>query len=173
MNLAILLTDDFEDVEFRVPYDMLRNAGAHITVLGVTEGSNVTGKKKRETVTIEQSVADARPEDFDGLVIPGGYSPDKLRMSDHAVTFVRNINEAGKLIAAVCHGPQLMISADIVRGRNLTSWPSVAVDLRNAGANWSDEPVVKDGNFITSRKPDDLEQFSDAIISYLESRKAA
>lgn len=173
MKIAILITDDFEDIEFRVPYDTLKGAGLDITVLGITEGSNVTGKKRRETVTIEQSVADARVEDFDGLVIPGGYSPDKLRMSDHAVTFVRNMNKDGKLIAAVCHGPQLMISADIVRGRQLTSWPSVAVDLRNAGAKWTDEPVVQDANFITSRKPDDLDQFSNAIISYLQARKAA
>lgn len=173
MELAFLLTDDFEDSEFRVPFEILSKAGINITVLGNLKGANVTGKKKRETVTIDESVADTSAENFDGLVIPGGYSPDKLRLNSSAVAFVGNMNAQRKLIAAVCHGPQLMISADIVRGRNLTSWPSVAVDLKNAGANWSDQPVVIDDNFITSRKPDDLETFSSAIISYLESSKAA
>lgn len=167
MKIAFLMTDGFEDSEFRVPYDRLKEAGMDITILGLDSGSNITGKRKRETVTVEESVYDIEPTGFEGVIIPGGNSPDKLRLSDAAVSFVKKMNQKNKMIAAICHGPQLMISADIVNGKKITSWPSIAVDLRNAGAIWEDSPVVQDSNFITSRKPDDLEKFCQAIISYL------
>jgi len=99
--------------------------------------------------------------------VPGGYAPDKMRLHQSMVDLIRKAHDAGKLIAAVCHGPQLLISAGIVRGRRVTSWPSIAVDLRNAGANWVDEPVVQDENLITSRKPADLPRFNKAIIQAL------
>ena len=105
--------------------------------------------------------------DIDAVVIPGGYAPDKMRLHQSMIDLVKKAFAAGKIVAAICHGPQLLISADIVRGRRLTSWPSVAVDLRNAGANWVDEPLVKDGNLITSRKPADLPRFNKAIIESL------
>ena len=106
-------------------------------------------------------------KDFDALVIPGGHAPDKMRMRHAMVDLARDAIEAGKLVAAICHGPQLLISANAIRGRTLTCWPSIAVDVKNAGGLYVDKPVVEDGNLITSRKPDDVPAFSDAIIRAL------
>jgi len=109
-----------------------------------------------------------RAEDFDGIIVPGGYAPDKMRLHQSMVDLIRKASDGGKLIAAICHGPQLLISADIVRGRRVTSWPSIAVDLKNAGAEWANTPVVQDGNLITARKPADLPRFNKAIIQALQ-----
>jgi protease I len=108
----------------------------------------------------------ASVNDYDALVLPGGVmNPDKLRLNSGAVDFVRHFFEAGKPVAAICHGPQVLIEADVVRGRRMTSWPSLKTDLSNAGAQWTDEPVVVDGNLVTSRKPDDIPQFNEAMIN--------
>ncbi len=107
--------------------------------------------------------------DFDAIIIPGGYAPDRMRLYQPMIDMVRKAFNSGKLIAAICHGPQLLISADIVRGLRVTSWPSVAIDLKNAGANWVDEPVVQDRNLITARKPADLPRFNKAIIDALQN----
>jgi protease I len=167
-RIAFVLADDFEDSEFRKPYDALLEAGHTVEILGATAGEDVTGKQGKEKVEI-QAAADSRdPDDFDALVIPGGYSPDHLRTDKGVVAFVSGMAKRGKLIAAVCHGPQLLIEAGVVDGKQMTSWPSVRKDLENAGARWVDREVVTDGNLITSRKPDDLSAFSTAINHALD-----
>jgi deglycase len=162
-KIAFLVDQMFEDSEFRVPYDRLRAAGHQIDILGVKAGDTVTGYRQKERVQIEKPVAQARVEDYDALVIPGGYSPDHLRTDRGAVAFTRTLALANKPVAAVCHGPSLLIEADLVYGRQITSWPSIKIDLINAGARWVDREVAIDGNLITSRRPDDLPAFSDAI----------
>src|SRR5207302_2036034 len=115
----------------------------------------------------EVTARDVDAGDFDALVIPGGYSPDKLRMNDDVVSFVRKMGDQGRLVAAICHAGSLLIEADLVEGRTVTSWPSIRTDLINAGAEWVDRQVAVDGNFVTSRKPDDVDAFSQAILERL------
>ncbi|MES2641209.1 MAG: type 1 glutamine amidotransferase domain-containing protein [Myxococcota bacterium] len=172
-KIAFVLGEDFEDDEFRVPYDRLRDAGHDITLVGVKKNAFVEGKRGREKVGIGATPGEVRPEDFDLLVIPGGYSPDHLRLDIGMVKFVREFGLQDRPIAAVCHGPSLLIEADLVDGRRLTSWPSIHADLVNAGAHWEDSPVVEDGNLITSRNPGDLEAFSAAILNRLNVVAAA
>jgi protease I len=172
-RIAFVLGEDFEDSEFRKPYDTLREAGHQVEVLGAKGGTTVKGKKGKEEVTIEAAVSERDPASYDALVIPGGYSPDHLRMDPQVVKFTGAMVRAGKLIAAVCHGPQLLIEADAVEDKTMTSWPSVHTDLVNAGAKWVDKEVVIDGRLITSRKPDDLPAFSKAIIDQLAKAKIA
>lgn len=166
-RIAFVLAEDFEDSEFRKPYDALKKAGHTIDVIGVKAGTKVKGKKGEEEVRIEKAIAEASAADYDALVIPGGYSPDHLRTEQPIVAFVQELARGGKVIAAVCHGPQLLIEADTVKGRVVTSWPSVRRDLENAGASWVDEEVHVDGKLITSRKPADLPAFSRAILQQL------
>ena len=166
-KIAFLVDEMFEDSEFRVPYDRLRAAGHQIDILGIKAGDTVTGYRQKERIKIEKPVAQARVEDYDALVIPGGYSPDHLRVHREAVAFTRTLALANKPVAAVCHAPSLLIEADLVYGRQITSWPSIKTDLINAGARWVDREVVIDGNVITSRRPDDLPAFSDAILRLL------
>jgi protease I len=166
-KIAFLVDQMFEDSEFRVPYDRLRGAGHQVEILGREASITVDGYRQKEHITIEQPVAQARVEDYDALVIPGGYSPDHLRTHRDAVAFTRAMALANKPVAAVCHAPSLLIEADLVYGRHVTSWPSIKTDLINAGARWVDREVVIDGNIITSRRPDDLPAFSDAILRVL------
>ncbi len=168
-RIAFVLGDDFEDSEFAQPYNELRHEGHDVEVLGVKAGETVQGKRGVERHTIEASVADRDPATYDALVIPGGYSPDHLRTDETVVGLVRGIAAAGKPIAAVCHGPSLLIEADLVRGKTVTSWPSIRTDLKNAGASWVDQQVARDGGLITSRNPSDLEAFSQAILEALPS----
>jgi protease I len=162
-KIVMPVGEGFEDSEFQVPYDRLRSAGHEIVIVGIERGQVVKGKRGESEARIEATADALYPEDFDAMVIPGGHGPDRLRMDEALVKFTRGFMETGKPVAAICHGPQLLIEADAVRGRTLTSWPSVRKDLINAGANWVDEPVVEDGNLITSRKPDDLAAFTQAI----------
>lgn len=162
-RIAVPLASGFEDSEFTVPYDRLNRAGHEIVVFGGEAGTTVEGKRGESRTTVQAKASQLQPEDFDVLVIPGGYSPDHLRLDADVVSFVRRFWNTGKLVAAVCHGPQLLIEADVVRGKTLTSWPSVRKDLENAGAHWVDREVVEDGNLITSRKPQDLEAFCSSI----------
>ncbi|MDB4972679.1 MAG: intracellular protease, PfpI family [Myxococcaceae bacterium] len=163
-KIAFLLGPDFEDSEFRVPYDRLLAKGHQLTVLGAKAGETVQGKKGKESVQIEGSAREHRASDYAAVVIPGGYSPDHLRTDEGVVGFVRDAARANKPIAAVCHGPSLLIEAELVRGKTVTSWPSIRTDLKNAGATVVDKQVVSDGGLITSRKPDDLEAFTEAIL---------
>lgn len=166
-HIAMLIDEMFEDSEFRVPYDRLRAAGNEVDLIGRKAGAEVTGKAERERVKIDKAAEDVDPDDYDAVVIPGGYSPDHLRTHAPAVDFLREIAAANKPVAAVCHGPSMLIEADLVDGRHVTSWPSIKTDLVKAGAHWTDQEVVLDGNLITSRKPADLEAFSDAILHEL------
>ena len=165
-RIAILVEDEFEDRELIGPRDALAAAGAHITIVGPTRGSEFSGKHGGR-VTSDLAAGAARMKDFDALVIPGGHAPDKMRMRHAMVDLAREAMEAKKPVAAICHGPQLLISANALRGRTLTCWPSIAIDVKNAGGLYVDKPVVEDGNLITSRKPDDVPLFSDAIVRAL------
>ena len=169
MKIACVLGQGFEDSEFRVPYDRLKQEGYQVDVIGLKAGEELKGYKGRETAKADKAIGDVRAEDYDALLIPGGQSPDHLRVDKRMVDFVRQFEQAGKLIAAVCHGPQLLMAAHLVKGRTLTAWATVQDDLAQMGANVKDEPVVRDRNWITSRKPDDLKEFSEAIVDQIES----
>jgi protease I len=166
-RVAILVEQEFEDRELTGPLEVLRAAGATVVLIGPTAGSQFTGKRGDAVVTSEVAAGSARIADFDALVIPGGHAPDKMRMRHAMVDLARDAMEAGKPVAAICHGPQLLISANTLRGRTLTCWPSIAIDVKNAGGLYVDKPVVEDGNLITSRKPDDVPLFADAIVRAL------
>jgi len=166
-RIAILAEQDFEDSELVEPLKAMKEAGAQVFVVGSGSQASYKGKRGRATIKVDIDADKVRAEDFDAIIIPGGYAPDKMRLYQPMIDLVRKSHDLGRVIAAICHGPQLLISADIVRGRRLTSWPSVAIDLKNAGASWVDEPMVKDGNIITSRKPSDLPLFNSTIIQAL------
>ena len=163
----MLVEDEFEDLELTGPLEALRAAGAVVTIVGPTAGATFRGKRGLAVVKSDMAAGAARVQDFDAVVIPGGHAPDKMRMRHAMVDLARDAMEAGKPVAAICHGPQVLISANTLRGRTLTCWPSIAVDVKNAGGLYVDKPVVEDGNLITSRKPDDVPMFSDAIIKAL------
>lgn len=167
MRIAALVGPEFEDSEFRVPYDAYRAAGHQVVVIGQKEGQALEGHKKREQIKVERSIGDVKPEQFDALFIPGGHSPDYLRADERMVDFVRAF--ANKPIFAVCHGPQLLITAEMVRGRTMTAWKTVQTDLRNAGAKVLDQEVVVDRNLVTSRKPDDLGAFTRESLALLQN----
>jgi protease I len=166
-RIAILAEEDFEDSELIEPLRAMKNAGARVVIVGSGSKQSYKGKRGDATVTVDTTADKVKAEDFDAIIVPGGYAPDKMRLHQPMIDLVKKAHDLGKVIAAICHGPQLLISADIVRGRRITSWPSVAVDLKNAGANWVDEPVARDGNLISSRKPADLPRFNKAIIEAL------
>jgi len=167
-KIAILATDGFEQVELTDPKKNVEAAGATTEVLSVKDGS-IKGWKFTEwgdTVPVDKQVSKANVDDYDALILPGGQiNPDKLRMEKAAVDFVQRFVKTGKPVAAICHGPWMLIEAGVVKGKTVTSWPSVRTDLKNAGANWVDKEVVEDGNIITSRKPDDIPAFSNAVIA--------
>src|SRR5436190_13956141 len=167
-RIALLVENDFEDSELTGPRDALKGAGATVVIVGSTANSEFKGKKLGTIITSEIAAGAAKPTDFDAVVIPGGYAPDKMRMRHAMVDFTREMNEAGKPVAAICHAASMLISANAVKGKTLTCWPSIAIDVKNAGGMYVDKPVVEDGNLITSRKPDDIPFFNDAIIRALK-----
>jgi protease I len=167
-RVAILVENDFEDSELTGPRDALKDAGATVVIVGPTANTEFKGKKLGTVITSEIGAGAAKSKDFDAVVIPGGYAPDKMRMRHAMVDFTREMYEAGKPVAAICHAASMLISANAVKGRTLTCWPSVAIDVKNAGGLYVDKPVVEDGNLITSRKPDDIPFFNDAIIRALK-----
>jgi protease I len=166
-TIACILANDFEDTEVSIPRRALEGAGFELEFIGTKDRTTVTGKKHKTKALIGKSIDDAEVSDYVGLLIPGGYSPDQLRADDRFVKFVRDFDASHKLIAAVCHGPQLLLTAGLVKGRTLTAWTTVRGDLEKAGAHVEDEPVVVDGNWITSRMPDDLDAFSAQFIEAL------
>ena len=168
--VAILATNGFEESELFEPKTALEKAGVEITIVSLKNGEIKSWAKTNwgKSIEVDLLVDDATASDFDGLVLPGGVmNPDTLRTNDHAMNFVSEFAAAGKPIAAICHGPWALVETDVVRNLTVTSWPSLKTDLINAGANWVDREVVVDGNFITSRKPDDLPAFNRAILELL------
>lgn len=172
-KIAILATDGFEQVELTEPKKNLEKEGAKVIILSIKpqeggKAGEIKGWDKTDwgaSVKVDALVYDAKPEEFDALVLPGGQiNPDKLRMDKDAVAFVKKFAESGKIVAAICHGPWTLVEAGVVKGKTFTSWPSVSTDLKNAGAKWVDKEVIVDGNFISSRKPDDIPAFSKAIV---------
>ena len=166
-RVAMLVEEEFEDRELTGPLDALRAAGAHVILVGPTAGAQFVGKRGDARVTSDVAAGAARMKDFDALVIPGGHAPDRMRLRHAMVDLARDAMNAGKPVAAICHGPQVLISANVLKGRTLTCWPSIAIDVKNAGGLYVDKPVVQDGNLITSRKPDDVPAFTEAIIRAL------
>lgn len=165
-RVAILAADLYEDQELWYPYYRLQEAGADVTLVGVEADTTYTSKHGYP-VTTDESAQQVHAEDFDGVVIPGGYAPDKLRRSDAVLNLVRAIHDRGGMVAAICHAGWVPISAGIMRGRTATCFYAIKDDLINAGAVYKDEPVVADGNLVTSRSPADLPYFLPAIIETL------
>ncbi len=166
-KVAILVADGFEQVEMTKPREALNEAGAETKIVspssGKIQGMNHADKGDKFDVDIE--LKNAHPEEFDALMIPGGLmNPDELRSTEEALDFTRHFFETGKPVAAICHGPWVLIDAGVVRGRTVTSWPAIKTDLRNAGANWVDKEVVVDNGLVTSRKPDDIPAFNKKMI---------
>src|SRR5579872_7466324 len=174
MNVAILVEDRFEQVELTEPRKALDQAGAK-TVVVSPKNDQVQGMNHDdigERINVDLPLDRARPEDFDALLLPGGVvNPDRLRMNKKAMAFVRAFVQAGKPIAAICHGPWSLVEVDAVRGKRITSWPSLQTDIRNAGGTWVDEVNVTDQNITTSRKPDDIPQFNQAMIELFEQSR--
>lgn len=166
-KVAILIENDVEDVEFLLPYNALKAAGAEVTVLGSRMNEEYQGKQKKVAQKADATTTDALAAEFDAVIIPGGGAPDKMRTNMKSVRFVRDAIEQNKLVAAVCHGPQLLIEADVLRGRRATGFRAIRKDMQNAGANFVDESLVVDGNLITSRQPGDVPIFVTAIINRL------
>lgn len=166
-KIAILATDGFEQSELMEPRKALEDAGAETEVISPNSGK-IKGWKHTdwgESVKVDKALASADANDYDALVLPGGVAnPDHLRMDPKAVSFVQQFVSSGKTIAAICHGPWTLIETGALSGKTVTSWPSLQTDLKNAGAKWVDKEVVTDGQFITSRKPDDIPAFNKAII---------
>lgn len=174
MRVAILVADMFEQVEMTEPRKALQQAGA-TTVLVSPNESEVQGGNhydKGDRFTVDVQLDKASPDQFDALLLPGGVAnPDQLRMNKKAVQFVKSFFDAGKPVAAICHAPWTLVEADVVRGRRITSWPSLQTDIRNAGGNWVDEVNVTDQNLTTSRKPDDIPKFNEAMLHLFEESR--
>jgi protease I len=171
-RVAMLMTDGVEQIEYTSPRSFLEEQGATVVLLAPkAAGDEVQGfnhMQPADRFKVEMNVGDAKPADFDGLVLPGGVAnPDQLRMSKEAIDFIRDFDAEDKVVAAICHGPWTLIDAGIATGRHLTSWPSLKRDLTNAGAEWTDEEVVLDSRLVTSRKPDDLPAFNDMLLKEL------
>ncbi|MBD1921075.1 DJ-1/PfpI/YhbO family deglycase/protease [Microcoleus sp. FACHB-831] len=166
-RVAILIENGVEDDEFQVPYKGLQMAGIEVVVLGSRTNENYAGKQGKVAMKADGTTTEAIASDFDAVIIPGGYAPDMMRTNPNTVRFVQEAMEQGKIVAAVCHGPQVLIEGDLLRGKQATGFISIRKDIINAGANYIDEPLVVDGNLITSRQPGDLAIFTTAILSRL------
>ena len=164
LKVAVLVTDGYEPSELTEPLQALRDAGAKPTIVS-DHGGTIKGKTDADTATVDLTLDQASASDYDALLLPGGVkNPDTMRQNASGVTFVRHFADAGKPIAAICHAPWLLVEADVVRGRRVTSYPSLRTDLRNAGAEWVDEAVVTDQGLVTSRTPKDLPDFNAKMV---------
>jgi len=168
MRIACVLDVDYEDSEFKQPYDAFKQAGHQVTIVGLEPGKELKGKKGTVTTKAETGIDQVRPDQFDALLIPGGYSPDHLRANSKMVSFTKTFFDAGKPVFAICHGPQLLITARVVKGRKLTAWQTIQDDLQQVGATVVDEEVVVDKNLVTSRKPADIPAFIRQSLKLLE-----
>ena len=168
----LVAPEGIEQVELTEPWAAVEKAGGTPRLLSTTSGKVQAFEHldKADTFAVDQEVGEADPDTFAALVLPGGVAnPDALRLDEDAVAFVRSFVESGKPVAAICHAPWTLVEADVVRGKRVTSWPSLQTDLRNAGADWVDEEVVVDGNLVTSRKPDDLPAFNEKLLELLDA----
>ncbi len=167
-KVAFLLADGFEDSEMKNPYEVIKKAGHETVIIGLEKGARCVGKKRTVTYTADLGASEAKADDFDAVVIPGGSAPEKLRLNDDIIRFVKEMNQQGKVIAGICHGPQVMISADILRGREATCYPGIRDDVKLAGAKYYDRKVVVSRNIITSRTPSDEPAFIREILAKLD-----
>jgi len=170
-TILIIATDGYEDSELLEPRRILRARGADVVLASLEEGE-IKGDNGA-SVEVDRTIDEVDEREFDALILPGGTkNPDKLRMDERVVAAIRAFAGAGKPVAAICHGPWLLIEADVVRGRRVTGWPSIRTDLRNAGGDVVDEEAVTDGNIVTSRKPEDIPAFTEAVIALFERAEA-
>ena len=175
-RIAFLATDGVEQVELTDPWEALKGAGAEVELIAPDSGQiqGMNHDEKGDTFPVDRKVGDVQADDYDGLVLPGGVAnPDNLRVEPDAVNFVRSFFDAGKPVGAICHGPWMLVEADVVRGRTITSCPSLQTDIRNAGGSWLDEQVVVDNGLVTSRKPDDIPAFNEKMIEEFAEGKHA
>ncbi len=166
-KIGVMVDNFFEDVEYTKPVKAFKDAGHQITNLGIKLGT-VKGKKGTASVQIDERIRESDYNSFDAIFIPGGYSPDNLRGHREAVEFIRNFFNTDKPVFAICHGPQLLITAQLIEGKKVTGWKSIVQDIKNAGAEFLDQEVVEDGNLITSRQPSDIPAFIRACLKKLE-----
>jgi protease I len=169
MKIAVLIDEMFEDAEYSTPAEAYQNAGYSLTHIGFKKGKIVEGKHKTKKVKIDVSAHDASVDDFDALFIPGGYSPDRLRIDKDVITFAEHFVQSGKPVLSICHAPQLLITAQVLQGRKITGWKSIIQDIKNAGAEYVDQEVVEDGNLISSRSPQDIPAFIAATLRKLKN----
>ncbi|AZK46548.1 type 1 glutamine amidotransferase domain-containing protein [Paenibacillus lentus] len=167
-KVAFLLANDFEDSEMQVPYEEVKKAGHEADIIGLEAGETLKGKQGKVEYQADKAITDVKVADYDAVVIPGGASPENLRLNDGILQFVKEANEAKKTIAAICHGPQILISADLLKRRTITCYPPLKDDVVNAGAEFKDQEVVVDGNYITSRTPKDEPAFVREILQALQ-----
>jgi len=167
-KVGVVIADMFEDSEYAQPAEALKKAGHELIHVGLKSGETVKGAKQGTPVKVEKTAKEVRVGDFDALLIPGGYSPDKLRVDEHVVGFVKEFVESGKPVCLICHAPQLLITAQVLKGRKITGWKSLIQDIKNAGAEFIDQEVVEDSNLISSRSPADLPAFIRACIKKLK-----
>jgi protease I len=165
-RVAMLIEDEFDDMQVHDTATRLREAGIDVVLVAPVTGRAYTGQRGAQ-VTADLAAGKARARDFDAVVIPGGHAPDRMRMRHAMVDLVRDTVAADKPVGAICHGPQLLISVNALRGRSVTCWPSIAIDVKNAGGLYMDKPVVEDGPIITARKSDDIPAFANAIVRAL------
>lgn len=172
-KIAVLIADNFEDSEYTKPAEAFRKEGNQLVHIGLEAGKTVRGKKEQTPVTIDRTAGEVSVNDFDAVFIPGGYSPDILRVDEDVVNFTRDFVKSGKPVFAICHAAQLLINADVLKGRKITGWKSLIHDIRNAGAQYLDQEVVEDGNIVSSRFPGDIPAFIEACLKKLPMAKAA
>ncbi len=175
-RVAILAADMFERVELEEPRKALEEAGAETEVVSIHDGEiqGFDHFDPANTVKVDRTVEEVTPDEYDALLIPGGVgNPDQLRGDENAVAFVRGFHDAGKPMAVICHGPWMLVESGVVRGKRVTSWPTLQTDIRNAGGEWVDEEVVVDGNVVTSRKPDDIPAFNEKMLELFAGVKVA
>jgi len=171
-RVALLIEEDFEDRELPQLIESLRRSGLDVVIVGPTAGTDYRGKRRDAVVRSDVAAAAARARDFDVVIVPGGYAPDRIRLRHAMVDLVRDTLEAGKPVGAIDHGPQLLITVNALRGRTVTCWPSIAIDVKNAGGKYVDRPVVEDGPVITARKWDDVPAFAEAIVRAVSAVRA-
>ena len=166
-KIGVLVGPNFEDVEYTEPSKAFKESGHTLTHIGLKSGQTVNGKEGKTKITVEKSAKDVSTDDFDAIFIPGGCSPDKLREDENMVEFVKEFVESDKPVFAICHAPQLLITAQVIEGRKVAGWKSIVQDIKNSGAEFVNEEVVEDGNIVSSRGPDDIPAFTKASLKKL------